>query len=86
MELLATLDLNVANKRNIDDVDDDEQEDAPFDSDGYDGPPDDPDEPPRQRRRLAPLPRLDSGEDLNMDFEMIPLHLPPQLDLRMLWI
>ena len=63
------LDLNVANKRNIDDVDDDEQEDAPFDFDGDDGPPDDPDEPPRQRRRLAPLPRLDSGEDLNMDFE-----------------
>ena len=65
------LDLNVVNKRNIDDVDDEEQEDAPLDF-GGDDPSDDPDgpkEPPRQRRRLAPLPRLDSGENLNMDFE-----------------
>ena len=65
------LDLNVVNKRNIDDVDDDEQEDAPFDFGGDDSPddPDSPQEPPRQRRRLAPLPRLDSGDNLDMDFE-----------------
>ena len=64
------LDLNVANKRNIDDVEEDEQDEAPMDfgGDSPDGP-DDPDEPPRQRRRLAPLPRLDSGDDLRMDFE-----------------
>ena len=64
------LDLNVANKRNIDDVDEEDQSEAPLDFDG-DFPPDDPDdpqEPPRQRRRLTPLPRLDSADDLNMDF------------------
>ena len=65
------LDLNVSNKKNIDDIDDEEQEDAPMDFD-FDGgpPPDDPDEPqepPRQRRRLAPLPRLDS-EEPHLDF------------------
>ena len=44
------LDLNVANKRNIDDVDDEEQEDSPMDFDAGDPPdgPDDPEEPPRQ--------------------------------------
>ena len=65
------LDLNVANKRNIDDVDEEDQSEAPMDFDG-DLPPDDPDdpqEPPRQRRRLAPLPRLDSADDFDLDLE-----------------
>ena len=62
------LDLNVANRRNIDDVDDDEQEDSPMDFDG-DGPPDGSDGPPRQRRRLNPLTRLDSGNDLHLELE-----------------
>ena len=66
------MDLNVANKRNIDDVDDDEQEKASVDLDfGDDFPPRDPDapqEPPRQRRRLLPLPQLDSeGHQLDLD-------------------
>ena len=54
----------------FDDVEEDEQDEAPMDfgGDSPDGP-DDPDEPPRQRRRLTPLPRLDSGDDLRMDFE-----------------
>ena len=72
------LDLNVANKRNIDDIDDDEQEDSPMDFDG-DEPPDDPDEPqepPHQRRRLMPLPQLDS-EDRPLDFDDDELSITP---------
>ena len=72
------LDLNVANKRNIDDVDDEEQEDSPMDFDAGDPPdgPDDPEEPPRQRRRLLPLPQLDS-EDRQMDFDDDELSITP---------
>ena len=74
------LDLNVANKRNIDDVDDDEQEKASVDLDfGDDFPPEDPDdpqEPPRQRRRLLPLPQMDS-EGHHLDFEDDELSITP---------
>ena len=74
------LDLNVANKRNIDDVDDDEQEEASVDLDfGDDFPPEDPDdpkEPPRQRRRLMPLPHLDS-EGHQLDFDDDELSITP---------
>ena len=76
------LDLNVANRRNLDDIEDDEQEDVPMDFDG-DNPPDDPDdpqEPPRQRRRLLPFPHLDS-EETQLDFEYEP-SIAPQLDLE----
>ena len=74
------LDLNVANKRNIDDVDDDEQEEASMAWDfGDDFPPEDPDdpqEPPRQRRRLLPLPQMDS-EGHHLDFEDDELSITP---------
>ena len=76
------LDLNVSNRRNLDDIEDDEQEEAPMDFDG-DIPPDDPDdpqEPPRQRRRLLPFPHLDS-EETQMDFEDEP-SIAPNLDLE----
>ena len=76
------LDLNVSNRRNLDDIEDDEQEEAPMDFDG-DIPPDDPDdpqEPPRQRRRLLPFPHLDS-EETQMDFEYEP-SIAPNLDLE----